>query len=308
MKRLLIPLIVLIIILIAWLVQNRMENRQMAGRTVENFLNLSAPDVNRIVIEKPDDTLEFTRDQAYWYLHDSLPRRADSMAMKNIINNGAGIVVGDVISENPERQTEFQVDTASGILIRFYHDDNLLASVITGKPSVDYAHTYVRIPGSDQVYLANGLIRYVFDRKRTQWYDKTIFSFIPGSIASVDIAYPDKAYRLSFHDSLWYISKQPYQDSLTADSMKAESFIGAIVRIDAVDFANAADSGLIDFANPSLILKVTLTDGSTHQLTFAKINAEGSRVYCKKPEFDDIFVVYKSKYANYTRQFADFMP
>jgi len=308
MKRLIIPLAILVVFLIAWLIQNKIEENQMASKTIEGFLDLKADSVTKIVVSTPEDTLKFEKDGDKWFLQDTTRRRADSMAVKTMINNAADMTVGDIISQNPDRQSEFQVDSINGILVEFYNNDNLLASVIAGKPSQDFSHTFVRKPNSDDVYLANGLISYVYNRKRTQWYDKTIFSFVPGSISDVEMIYPDKSYKLALHDSIWYISKNPHQDSIVADSMKAEAFINSLIRIDAIDFANASDSGLIDFKNPPLILNVTLSDGSEHRLTFAKENPEESRIYCKKPEYDDIFVIYRSKYANYKKTFVDFIP
>lgn len=310
MKRLAVPLILLTVIVLAWLIQSSLEKKSIRGKTIENFLELNANDIDKIVINTKRDTLCFLLDAGRWFLEDSLPRRADSMAIGNMIATATDMKVGSVISQNPERQVDFMVDTLSGNLVQFYRDDRLLSSIIIGKMARDYAHTYIRKPGSNEVYVAEGPLTYVFSRKRTQWLDKTILSLSPQILASVEFVYPDKgkAYKIFRHHSLWYVSKRPYKDSIIADSMKIDAFIGQLSRLNANDFINATDSGLIDFEELSLTLNVSLADGSVHTLNFGRVNEEGNRVYCRKPELEETFVVYKSRFQNLKKEFSGFLP
>jgi hypothetical protein len=308
MKRLAIPVAILVVILIIWLVQSKMETRRITGKVIENFLELDADDINKIVIINNDDTLTFRNEQDNWFLLDSLPRRADSMAVSNMVTSAAEIRVGNVISQNIERQGDFMVDKIMGNLVRFYRDDILLNEVIIGKMASDRTHTYIRKPDSDEVYLAEGLLSYTFKRQKTQWLDKTIFSFVPGSITNVELIYPDRSLKLSAGDSLWYVAKKPYKDSVVADSAKLDAFFQLIGRLHANDFINAADNGLIDFDNFSLKINVSLIDGTTHSIEFAKVNEGNNRIYCRKQGLGEVFVINLSRFGVLKKNFSDFMP
>ena len=307
MKRLAVPAVILIVIAVVWIIQSRLEHKRITGRTVDNFLELNAEDINRIEIKSPRDTLIFGLDAGQWYLTmDTSRRRADSMSVYSIIKIAAEMKVGNIISQNPERQRDFMVDDIAGTLVQIFRDDRMLSEIIIGKPSNDYSHTYVRKPGSEEVYLAEGPISYAFVRPKTQWLDKTIFSFVPGTINSVEFDYGENALKIWRGDSVWYKGSPPYRDSGVTDSIKTDLFLSTLGTLKANDFANAADSGMINFDNPSLTLKVTLTDGTVRSLIFAAENAETSRVFCRMPEYDDIFVVYKSKFENIKKDLSGF--
>jgi hypothetical protein len=309
MKRLIIPLGILIVILAIWLVQSKMESKRISGKTIDNFLNLDAERINKIVLHTKNDTLTFYLQGGTWYAQDTVPRWADTLAINNMITTAVGLKVGNIISQNPDLQTSFQVDS-TGNLAEFYDGDRLLSAVLVGKVSSDYSHTYVRKPGSDNVYLAEGLLTYVFNRQRIQWLDRTILSVAPDLIAAVEISYPQEniAYKIFRHDSLWFVAKSPYTDSILADSQKVASYIIQFQSLIASDFTKATDDGLIDFDSLSLVLNLSLVDGATRSVSFAKIVPEGSRVYCRKPDLEEPLVIYKSKYQNLAKRFADFLP
>lgn len=298
----------LVVILAIWIVQSSLEKKRITGRTIDNFLELNPADINRIAVITKSDTLSLQFDRGLWYLGGDTPRRTDSMAVRNMLSAAVDMKIGNVISQNPEKQQDFAVDSTDGIFAEFYRDDRLLSSIIIGKMANDYAHTYVRKPGSDEVYLAEGLLTYVFNRQRTQWLDKTIFSFVPGSVASVEFMYADRSYRLSVHDTISYIARSPYRDSIIADSAKAATFLNQLTRLNANDFVNASDSGLIDFSEFSLTLNVTLADNTTSTLNFSRVNEESSRVYCRIPGYDETFVIYQSRYQNLKKDFSSFLP
>jgi len=312
MKRLAIPLILLVVIVAAWLIQSHFESRQIRGETIENFLDIRADQVERFSILSILDTLEFTKRDGRWFLaYDSAFKRADSLSLENVLEAAATIRVGQVISQNPERQSDFQVDSLTGSLVRFYAgDDQLLASVMIGKMSPDRAHTYVRKPGSDMVYLAEGLLNYAFNRERIQWLDKTLMKVDPNAIATVTFTYPDegRAFRLIQHDSLWFVSEKPFNDSTPADSSKIVSYLAQFRHLLASDFVKATDSGLIDFDNPSLEIHFSLSDGSSQSLTFGAVGEDTPRIYCRKPDLDETLVLYKSRYDNLRREMSDFQP
>jgi len=307
MKRLIIPAVILVVIVAVWFIQSKLEHKRITGKSIDNFLELDSAEINRIDTKTSDDAFTFRLDAGRWYIAvDSEHRRADSMAVYNMINVALDLKVGNVISENPERRKDFMVDDSSGNLVKFYHDDRLLNEVIVGKVSNDYAHTYIRKPESNEVYLAEGLITFAYKRKLTQWLDKTMFSFAPGSIQAVEMDADKKAYKLWRGESGWYVGARPYRDSSLADSIQAAVFVATLRTLSAKDFVNAADSGMIDFNNPSLNLTVYLIDGTSRSLTFAAVSEETSRVFCRMPEYNDTYVIYRSAFDNIKKDISLF--
>ncbi|MCP4633233.1 MAG: hypothetical protein GY855_09935, partial [candidate division Zixibacteria bacterium] len=130
MKRLMIPAIILVAAVIIWLIQSNYEENRISGTTIENFLELDAADINRIIIVSQGDTLKFFKEDPIWLMeNDPTPKRADMMVMNNVIGAAISLTVGNVISENPEQQSLFSVDSSGGVLVGLYNKDELLNSV-----------------------------------------------------------------------------------------------------------------------------------------------------------------------------------
>ena len=176
MKRLLIPIIILAVIILVWLIQSGLEEKKTKVQAVENYLNLNESDVDKVLIFKPDDSLALYQENTVWYVQDSFPRKADPQVINNMLTQSISMRVENVISRNPEKQAAFDVDSIKGLLVQFWGNDTLLNSIIIGKMTSGYTHTYVRQPEADEVYLSTGPLSYVYNRPRTGWLDKNILS------------------------------------------------------------------------------------------------------------------------------------
>jgi len=100
MKRLVIPIAILAIILVIWLIQSKFESNRMSGKTIENFLDIKADNIDKIFIKNPVDSFTFSLENGVWLMDDSLsPRKCDSLALSSIIVEAANIKAGSVISQ-----------------------------------------------------------------------------------------------------------------------------------------------------------------------------------------------------------------
>ena len=308
MKRLAIPVLILAVVVVIWVIQSGHEERQISGRTVENFLGLDAHQIDRIEIFSPADTFHFYVDGGEWYLDDSSPRKTDTLVIANILTTAATIKVGEVVSENPDRRTDFNVDDQSGTLVNFYNEGELLNSMIVGKPTPDFGHTYIRMRDENGVYAAQGMLTYTFTRTRSQWLDKTIFPFDSSQVAQIDFVYPDKALRLERQDSVWMVSKKPFTDKVATDTAKTRVLLDLVDGLRANDFVNAADSGKVDFDHIDFTVNVTLRDGAKYSLVFSEVAEDNHRHYCRLDQGADTYVIYSSVYNILRVDFASFMP
>lgn len=308
MKRLLIPVILLIVIVAVWLIQSSVEKSQTRVKAVYNFLELDIEKITKFVTWNKNDSITLYKENDVWFLQDSLPRRANPEVINTTLNESVQMRAENVISQNPERQAEFQVDEENGVHVQFYRENELLAHVIIGAMAPGYSHTYIRKPGSNDVFLAAGRLNYTYNRPLTGWLDKTILSLLSGNIASVEFIYPDNACRITRQDTIWTVSAAPYEKETPASEPQVDQFINTIINLQASDFQNASDSGLVDFDNLSMTMKISLFDGNQEILRFGAENTEGSRRYCRREGVPETFVIKRSWFDNLKLKYADFMP
>ncbi|MEP0827455.1 MAG: DUF4340 domain-containing protein [bacterium] len=307
MRRLLIPGGILVAFLLIWIIQSKVEKSEMSGKTIENFLKLDPSQVDRIILQQSQNRYEFELNDGRWYLRDSRNRPADSMAIKSLLTAAAEMKVGTIVSQNPERQQEFMVDSLNGNLAQFYTGERLLSQIIIGKMSPDFSSSYVRIPGSSEVYLAAGQLSFNFSRQRSQWLDRTILSLKPENINEVEFIYPDRAYRIKRDSTRWLVAKKPYADAVEADSMKTAAFVNRLSRLSASEFPTADESGSVSFQAPLLTVRVTSAD-SLYQLEFASSRQDSLRFFCRRVEPDDTLIVSKANFESLRKDFASFLP
>lgn len=161
--------------------------------------------VARIEIERLLDGVELVRDGAEWKvrplataLRKELPKEADPTGGTTLlcadaapdgacpfsIANGEKVIEAlhalqqmattSLVSENPERQSLYQVDKI-GLQIRaFDRDGQLLAQAYVGKQGPDFFSTYVRREGEEQVYLTRESLQGRFPVQSEYWRSKEI--------------------------------------------------------------------------------------------------------------------------------------
>jgi len=152
-------------------------------------------------------------------------------------------------------------------------------------------------------------LTFAFNRPRNLWLDKTIFALNQNELHAVEITHPDKSIKLSLSGGQWYVAKEPYTDSVAADSGRVAGFLQKLCFLRGNDFANISDSGLINFNKPSLKLVVSMADGSIQRAEFAEIiDKEIGRYYCRKPDRQDTLVVSMPIFESINEDFSDFMP
>jgi len=308
MKRVILPVLILIIVAAIWFIYSSYESKRISGRTVDNFLGLNPDDVDSVTIFTPVDTTILFLDNGKWYFADDIPRLAEEPAVNNVLTKSAEIKIGDVHSENPERQDEFLVSDTLGVLVSYYSEGELLNSVIIGKPSQDYRHSYIRLRGENAVYKARDVLSFTFVRQRNQWLDRTIFTLNPDSIISMEFSAPDQGFAADLIDSVWFVRKLSSKETLPADSAKVRVALSLVSNMRANDFINATDSGKIDFSDIALTFKVRLMDNSEYVLEFSKVESDAQRHYCRQPDLGDIYVIYTSVYGTLTRDISHFLP
>ena len=130
--------------------------------------------VDKIEVSEPGRSVTLEKEAGKWMLTLPVKYRADEAAVALAIGTGRRIEITSPVSTNPEKRKLFQVDS-SGTLVRIYERGALKAAFYIGKMGPSYTETYVRSDGSNDVYLAQGMLSTPFHNQAKEWRDKTIF-------------------------------------------------------------------------------------------------------------------------------------
>lgn len=308
MKRMFLPLLILVVLLgIYFLVQQRKE-QAIAPERITGYVGFNSEKVDSIIVTKPEESLKFAYLEGSWKIYiDSIPRAANQEMVDQAVKMISNIQVGGVESENPDRQALYQVDSASGRLIRAYADGKLAASFILGKNAAGYNYSYVRKTGSNEVYRAKDVTSYTFDKPAKNWRDKTIAMADTASLGSIIFQYPNEKFSLERQDSAWYVMGDKISGTQPAVKDSIELLKRLLVDLKADDFYQPADSEFVASDIPELVLKLKYINGKEDVLTLMGGNHAKTRYYIEAAGQNEPFVVLFAKYSGLTRRSNNFI-
>jgi hypothetical protein len=222
------------------------------GRTLVSY---DSAKVDRIEVRAASGAISLRRDGAGWMLTSPLRARADEAGVHQLLAKGKAIALKALVSDNPQKQTVFQVDS-TGTLVKLFEGESERAAFRIGKTGPAYTETYVRREGSNDVYLADGMLLYLFVKQPRDWRDKVILRMPQETIRSVRYQYGDTLFSLAFQDSTWLVDETP------ASELPVRDLLSTLASFTTDDFVDTA------MTTPPPLTAVVSVDGT--QLRFHK--------------------------------------
>lgn len=260
MKRstLILAGILVILIIAAFLVLQRPGERSVASDQGGTLVSYDSAKVDRIEVRTATGVTTLQRESSGWMLTSPLRAKGDESSIHQLLAKGKAIVLKAMVSDNPQKQSVFQVDS-TGTLVTMFEGGNERVAFRVGKMGPSYTETYVRREGSNEVYLADGMLLYLFAKQPRDWRDKTILKVPQETIRNVRFQYGDTTFALAFRDSLWLLDGTPASES------PVRSLLGGLANLNADDFVDTT------IATPPPLTAVIDVDGT--QIRFHKNTA-----------------------------------
>jgi hypothetical protein len=305
-KPVLILLGILLLFLIVYFFLIQKERKTFAPVNAKSFLTLDSAGVDKIEFSKFDTKMVLQKFGENWFMVEPDSFRADDKTIGQLLSAVSHLEVGEMISSNPQKQSFFQVDNFTGTTISFFTPTGLQASLVVGKTSGDFLHTYLRKANSDQVYLGSGILSSIIQKNTEEWKDRSIFAFDPGRIKELEFGDKDERFRLIKSDSLWNLSLSPYRESTKANQAAVNDYLLTLSNIKGDAMAKRPEVAQLDFGKPEFELTVTLSDGRTVKLLVAQIYSGADRYYAKTDQAANVFVLYEYTFKRLNKKPADF--
>ncbi len=239
MKRSNLILLGILLILVAAVVivlQQPGERSADAG-SAETLISYDSAAVDKLEIVSRNGNVVLQKEGATWMLTSPLRTPAATEAVTAAISRGRDLRPTGLVSSNPEKQSVFKVDSLA-TLVRISCQGAEVAAFRLGKNDQSWSGTFVRREGSNDVYLVQGVLGYVFEKSVDDWRNRTIFATPQESIQSVRFQYGDTTFTLAFTDSMWTVDG----DSATDGPVRA--FLGAVSALTADRFVDSATVSL----------------------------------------------------------------
>ena len=239
MKRSTIILLVVLLLLAgaAYLVTKKPGEQSISGETGNYLVQIDSLAVDKIELKTPTGEVVLEKKGVEWSVQKPLVYKADQSNVANAIHQAKTLGVKNIVSNNPQKYSLFQVDS-TGTILTVYERGTAKPSVVIGKAGPTFADSYVRLSASNDVALVDGVLSYNFTRPVKDWRDKTIFSAPRESIKSVEYHFGDTTFVVAFKDSAWMIGKD------STDASAITSLLNTLSKFETDEFVDSLPPAL----------------------------------------------------------------
>jgi hypothetical protein len=237
----------------------------------------------------------------------------DSGAVAQLLEHVVSIKKDILISENPSRQADFEVNAGRGNRIEVFDiAGGSLGAVILGKSGDAYNSVYIRPDNSKAVYRVNGCDRGAFSTDHKRFTDKSIMKFDKASVKQLSIA-PRGTPAIVLEKSLdtaargWRMLKPSAMDVKNIDSNKVNEILNSLSNFNAQQVEDSAYSdsaaGLVD---PSIVVTVALSSGTTRSLAIGGKKTPANTWWVRVPEKKYTYLVSENEQKMLDKKPVDF--
>ena len=267
------------------------EHQKKVETATPLFPNFDREQVAKIEVIATGETTTLSKQDGDWVVVSMDNYPADSEGIAELLTKVGAFKNTQRVSNNPEKQAEFEVDSTGVEAKLMDANDKLLAHLFIGKITSGFLSSYVRVADSNDVYVAQGNLQSVFNKGTRTWKDRTIFDFNKGIVTQLNISSPEEMVELHLDENgAWQMLKPV---AATAKTTEVDNLLTTFSSLNTDDFAAAKDD-LAEYGLdvPESTISALLNDGTTATLHIGK-EEEGKR-YVKRADKDTVFRLFKS--------------
>ena len=255
------------------------------------FPDFNEEQIVKIEITATGETTTLSKQNGSWVVASMDNYPADSEGVAELLAKVTEFKNTQRVSNNPEKQAEFEVDSTGVEAKLMDANDKVLVHLFVGKTTPGFLSSYVRPANSNDVYVAQGYLQSVFNKDTRTWKDRTIFSFNKGIVTQLNIISSEETVELRLDaEGTWQMLKPVVA---VAKTTEVDTLLTTFSELDTDDFAEATDE-LAEYGldTPQSTISAILNDGTTATLHVGK--EEEGKLYVKRDDKDTVFRLFKS--------------
>ena len=145
-------------------------------------------------------------------------------------------------------------------------------------------------------------------RSINQWRDTRIFTFDADQIKDIQWNRARDGFRLMRTDSLWELSRYPYDEVTAADTQAAKAYTRTLANMRADNFPFKTQLGGVNLQAGEPLLVITLQDGGQVRLFAAESPGEENRFWVTTDKDKNVFTLYEYNFNMLNKTPEDFLP
>lgn len=147
---------------------------------------LNTRNVDTVRISSANSSLSLRRSNETWKIADK-GYEADGDRVQELLDQVADLDISALVSQSGD-YTRYHLDPERRIRVEARGDGETLRELILGKSAGEVANTYIKLPGDENIYMAESDLRGSFDVTTGDLRDKTVFRVARDAVRSVRLS------------------------------------------------------------------------------------------------------------------------
>jgi len=212
-----------------------------AGEIAAVFDGVSEEAAIEVRMSNASGEVVLTGGAGAWTVNDLL---TDSGTVARFWSVLTGLEVGALVASNPANHARMGVDDDGGATLEIDVGGETRV-VVVGDQGPRFGTSYVRLPGQDEVYVANRDLRSHVQRELADWQNRVLVRIDTSAVARVEIERDGASYVLVRGDSLWTFEGGAETNSNTAQGVVSElaNLVAAGILVEADSLAQSERGG-----------------------------------------------------------------
>ncbi len=312
MKRNIILTAIFLVLILIFLLMSRSEKKSERAHIPDSVVAVDSTKVSKIEIKRQNDDSPVTLEKrgTEWHVTTPVDYPANQEHVGALLSKAANMQVMGLASSNPEKQSQFQVDS-TGTFVKLYEGPKQAADFVIGKSGTGGV-TFIRQSGSDNVYSVDGYLPSTFGKRVQDWRDKIITNFEKDQLTSLKLIQADEEMtitRNTINFEEWDLTHSGDSEVFFGNADQVTKAVNSLWRFNAQDFVDDPDSAAVaGFAIPDTTAIITLADNTIWTLHFEPQIGTPSRFLVKREDKGDgvYFVTNKGILTNIFADFEEF--
>ncbi len=156
--------------------------------------SISTQEVDAVAISSGNSSLSLRRTNGTWRIADK-GYEAQGDKVQKMLRQAADPGISALVSESGS-YARYDLDRGSRIQVKLRREGKVVRELHLGKSAGQVQSTYVRLPGDQNIYMADSDLRGSFDTTAKELRDKTVFSIDAEKVRAVHLATKNSSRRI----------------------------------------------------------------------------------------------------------------
>jgi hypothetical protein len=220
-KTYLLAVIFIVLAVIAYFITTDRGEKTSTYKLEKQLFAVDSALVDKLEIEQKGKKITISKVGIEWRVVQPFDFSAYQQFVTSAVSDLKKYRLESKVSDNPNNKDRFGFNDTNAVKITVYQGGNAVGTMLIGNASSGPSQTFIKKPESNEIFLANDLLRSNFakDNMMNDWRDKLIFAVTKGNVKALEFMSASDNYKIELDSAGKYHSGKDSVNTAVADGV-----------------------------------------------------------------------------------------